>query len=420
MKPTKPLGSTSLARQFSNELGLLAAIVVVVGVTTIFSDAYRVKPLPNAEEILRQTALLGVFALGAAIVIISGGIDLSSGSVIAFSGSVCAAIMLALAPVDERGNPVTDELGLHVYAIAIAGTLVAGFLIGTLHAWLITVIELPPFVATLASLVGLRSLAKVFVQKVAESLTPTASQTNQLYINDPAFSRLGTSWWIPLATFAALCLVAWVMMSRMVVGRHLYAMGGNEAAARLSGIRTDRLKWLAYCAERHHGLDRGDSLHGRSDHGQPAGAGPRLRAERHRRGRGRRLQLARRRGHDSRRHAGRRLPARGDRRGRQAGAHGQPRRLRGNHRRLSGRAGRGLQRIAASAAGLGQAVLSRRAGALSIAILAMLAGGVTTIIAGAAAGIATFCVTAAVLAVIAVAQNLAARRAAAARDAQAP
>src|SRR3990172_2154361 len=84
-----------LARARSNELGLLVAIGVVVGVTTILSDAYREKPLPNAQEILRQTSLLGVFALGAAIVIISGGIDLSSGSVIAFSGSVCASIILA-------------------------------------------------------------------------------------------------------------------------------------------------------------------------------------------------------------------------------------------------------------------------------------------------------------------------------------
>ena len=68
-----------LARQHSNELGLLAAIVVVLAITTVFSDAYRVKTLQNTQEILRQTALLGVFSLGAAIVIISGGIDLSSG-----------------------------------------------------------------------------------------------------------------------------------------------------------------------------------------------------------------------------------------------------------------------------------------------------------------------------------------------------
>ncbi len=243
--------STPLARrlagQYSNELGLLVAIIVVVVGTTIFSNAYRDKPLQNAEEILRQTALLGVFALGAAIVIISGGIDLSSGSVIALSGSICAAIMLALAPVDDAGNPITDDLGAGVFAAAIAGTLVVGFLIGTMHAWLITVIGLPPFVATLASLVGLRSLARIFVQEVTATLTPTGS-TNQIYINDPNFAMLGTTWWMPLSIFLCLSLLAWVLMSRTVVGRHLYAMGGNEAAARLSGIRTDHLKWLAYCA----------------------------------------------------------------------------------------------------------------------------------------------------------------------------
>ena len=65
--------------RFRNEIGLLLAVVVVVVVTTCFSSSYRLKPGPNAE-ILRQTSLLGIFALGAAIVIISGGIDLSSGS----------------------------------------------------------------------------------------------------------------------------------------------------------------------------------------------------------------------------------------------------------------------------------------------------------------------------------------------------
>jgi ribose/xylose/arabinose/galactoside ABC-type transport system permease subunit len=233
------------ARQYSNELGLVIAIAVVVAITTIASDAYRQKPWPNAQEILRQTSLLGIFALGAAIVIISGGIDLSSGSVIAFSGSVCASIMLALAPVDDAGNRMTNDLGPAVFAAAIAGTLAVGVLIGTLHAWLITVVGLPPFVATLASLVGLRSLARVFVQEVTSTLTGTG-RTTQIYVNDPTFSRLGTTWWIPLVVFLTLGFLAWVLMSRTVVGRHLYAMGGNEAAARLSGIRTDHLKWLAY------------------------------------------------------------------------------------------------------------------------------------------------------------------------------
>lgn len=235
-----------VARLHSNELGLLLAVLAVVTVTTVFSDAYRNKPLQNVEEVLRQTSLLGVFALGAAIVIISGGIDLSSGSVIAFSGAICASIMLALAPMDESGAPDTSDLGMGILAVAIGGTLVVGFLIGTLHAWLITVVGLPPFVATLASLVGLRSLARVLVQEVTTVLTPTG-RTTQIYIYDETFARLGNSWWIPLCIFLALSLFSWLLLSRTVVGRHLYAMGGNEAAARLSGIRTDRLKWLAYC-----------------------------------------------------------------------------------------------------------------------------------------------------------------------------
>src|SRR5436190_3960948 len=152
--------------RFRNEIGLLLAVVVVVVVTTCFSSSYRLKPGPNAQEILRQTSLLGIFALGAAIVIISGGIDLSSGSVIAFSGSICAQILLALSPLDDRGAP--DALHLHSGAVlaGIAGALVVGFLIGTLHTWQITSIGLPPFIATLASLVGLRSLAKVLNKQV--------------------------------------------------------------------------------------------------------------------------------------------------------------------------------------------------------------------------------------------------------------
>jgi len=233
------------ATRYRNELGLIVAILFVVAFTATLSDAYRQKPAQNAGEILRQASLLGVFAIGAAVIIISGGIDLSAGSVIAFSASVCGAILLALAPLDSYGNPELKNLSFGVYAAAIGGTFLTGVLIGTLHTWLITVIGLPPFIATLASLVGLRSLAKVFVQTVTGALTTTGS-TKQIYIHDQNFRELGKDWPIPLAIFLVLSAAVWLLMSRTVVGRHLYAMGGNESAARLSGIRTDRLKWLAY------------------------------------------------------------------------------------------------------------------------------------------------------------------------------
>lgn len=228
----------------ANEIGLLVAIVVVVVLTTLLDSNhnYWIKPWPSAVDIARQTALLGIFALGAAVVIIAGGIDLSSGSMIAFSGTICATIMVLLAPEEMRNY---EPLGFAVIVTAIAGTLLIGFLVGTLHAWLITVIGLPPFIATLASLVGLRSLGRAICEGVTEAAF--RGKSTQIQIADEQFRYLATSVWIPVVIFLVLSAIIWLMLSRTVTGRHIYALGGNEEAARLSGIRTERVKWLAYC-----------------------------------------------------------------------------------------------------------------------------------------------------------------------------
>lgn len=236
---------SELARKHRQELGLLVAIAVVVLFTASLDSSYRTRTAYNAKEILRQTSLLGIFALGAAVVIISGGIDLSSGAMIAFSGTVCASIVFLLAPVNSDGVPMTENLNPGILAAAFLGTLLVALLVGSLHAWLITTVHLPPFVATLASLVGLRSLARVLIQDVTWAAS-TQGSTQKIYVYDSTFRMLG-EWWVPLAAFLVLSGLLWVLLSRMVVGRHLYAMGGNEEAARLSGIRTGRLKWLAYC-----------------------------------------------------------------------------------------------------------------------------------------------------------------------------
>ena len=209
------------------EWGLLAAIVVVLLLTTLLDAQhnYWLKPRASAVNILRETAFLGIFALGAAIVIISGGIDLSSGSVIAFSGSICAMLMALLAP-DALKNSLA--IPPWVIAVSIAGTLVVGLLIGSFHAWLITVIRLPPFVATLASLVGLRSLARLLMGQVTKAVWD--SPKSQIDIAAENFKAITGHVWIPIGLFALLAALAWVLMSRTVIGRHLHALGGNEQA----------------------------------------------------------------------------------------------------------------------------------------------------------------------------------------------
>ena len=110
----------------ANELALIGAILLVVCLTALIDSnhSYLDDPWTSLRNIARQTALLGIFSLGAAVVIISGGIDLSSGSVIAFSGTICATIMVLLAPEQMKYQ---ESVGMTVIVCAIAGTMVIGF-----------------------------------------------------------------------------------------------------------------------------------------------------------------------------------------------------------------------------------------------------------------------------------------------------
>ncbi len=221
----------------SVELKLLLAWIAVVVVTILLDSGrtYLTSTEASAVGILRNTVLLGFFALGSAVIIISGGIDLSSGSVIAMSATVFGSILMLVDPEGFRSGQLS---GLAV-TLAFAGTLLSGFMIGTLHAWLITCVGLPPFIATLASLVGLRSLGRGLTLAV----TNNRSQIDFPDLELRAVLKDVT--YITMA-FIVFAIAIWFVMSFTVFGRHLHAMGGNEQAAKLSGIRTNRLKWAAY------------------------------------------------------------------------------------------------------------------------------------------------------------------------------
>ena len=219
------------------EVKLILAWLTVVVVTIIAdpTQTYLNSPVICAQELLRQTIFLSVFALGAAVIIISGGIDLSSGSMIAMSATCFALVMQQFdaVPSAEVGSTAYGHL-----LVGVAATLLLGFFVGTFNAWLITKIGLQPFVATLATLVGLRSLAW--------ALAIAGTNTAQIRMKHTWVSDLLRSPVTLLVILAILGTSFWFMMSRSVIGRRLHAMGGNEQAALLSGIRTDQYKWLAY------------------------------------------------------------------------------------------------------------------------------------------------------------------------------
>jgi ribose/xylose/arabinose/galactoside ABC-type transport system permease subunit len=226
------------------EWALVAAIAIAIALTALVdaNHSYWFQPLDSIRDIARNTALLGIFALGATVVIIAGGIDLSAGSMIALSGTVCATTMLALAPAQMMGFKPVGAVAVVAGCLA---SLLVGFLVGTLHAWLITAVRLPPFIATLATLVGLRSFARALCESTTAAFTPTKSAL--INISDPFFKTVRDNVWIPVAVFGVLAIVTWLLLTRTVLGRHIHALGGNEQAARLAGIRTDNVKWFAYC-----------------------------------------------------------------------------------------------------------------------------------------------------------------------------
>lgn len=231
------------------EFGLLLANVVVY-LVVLFLDPHRNFRSPNTLQlIVTQTTLLSIFSLGAALVIISGGIDLSVGSVIAFSSVIAATTIRLLAPAAVQSRA---PVGVGIILAGVAASIFAALLIGTFHALLITKLNLPPFIATLGTLIGLRSLGRIIAQHFFRS--------DQIPLAVPDFGAIyNSTWqlnlfgitvpirWIPFLVFLVVTLSMALLMRRTVWGRHVYAMGGNEQAARLSGIRTDRLKWSVYC-----------------------------------------------------------------------------------------------------------------------------------------------------------------------------
>jgi ribose/xylose/arabinose/galactoside ABC-type transport system permease subunit len=113
-------------------------------------------------------------------------------------------------------------------------TLLMGLSIGLVHALMISGLRLPPFIATLATMAGLRSLATLL------------SKNKTINVSFDAYRVLGRDAWVTLSIFSCVAVFMSILMGWTVLGRHLYALGGNETAARLSGLRTNRLKAIAY------------------------------------------------------------------------------------------------------------------------------------------------------------------------------
>jgi ribose/xylose/arabinose/galactoside ABC-type transport system permease subunit len=229
-RQTRP-GSALVRFIRTPEWGLVVGITSVVAVIYLLDRQGAFFDRLTLEPLFHRVALFGVLAIGAAVVIIAGGIDLSTGAVVALASVFSAKLLTEWL---RRGGTSGSPPSAGMIALAIALTLLLGLAIGLCHALMISALRLPPFIATLATMAGLRSVATLL------------SSNKTINVPFETYRMFGKDRWLTLTIFGCVAVFMSILMGNTVLGRHLFALGGNETAARLSGLRTNRLKAVAY------------------------------------------------------------------------------------------------------------------------------------------------------------------------------
>lgn len=211
----KPLGM-HYARQFGTLAGLVGLCVVLWVLTPHFLT------FSNLINVAQQTSINAIIAVGLTFVIISGGIDLSVGSIVAFSGVVMASLM-------QREVP---------WPLAILAGLGTGLACGLVNGVLITRGRLPPFIATLGMMSVARGAALLYTD--GRPVSGFGEGFRWLATGEILFVP------VPVVLMGVVYIIAHVVLRRTPFGRYVYAIGGNEEAALLSGVRVRLHKTLVY------------------------------------------------------------------------------------------------------------------------------------------------------------------------------
>ncbi|WEJ57403.1 ABC transporter permease [Devosia sp. FJ2-5-3] len=204
----------------------LTVLIILVGTIVYLRNPLFLSPI-NLGNTANLIGLFGLFAIGQGFVIMTGGIDLSVGSMIALLGVVFVDM------VGKYGVP---------WPIAALITIGAGTLMGLAHGLLITRLKMQPFVVTLCGLLIYRGVARGYTGEATAGFPFGASYPQLEWLT------IGRSFGVPHCFFAMVivAVICWVVLHRSVFGRHLYAVGRNEDAARYSGIHTGRVITAAY------------------------------------------------------------------------------------------------------------------------------------------------------------------------------
>lgn len=208
--------------QYLQDYGSFIALIFLVMVISIISPDFRT--VNNFLSLLRQSAINGLIAFGMTCIILTGGIDLSVGSVLALTSIICAHII-------KIGMPAP---------LSMLIALIFGIILGTISGLMVTKSRLQPFIATLITMTGYRGLTMILsggrpISRLGDNLL-----LNQ--IGKGSFLGVPIPVWILIIFFAIFLFV----LKKTVLGRQIYATGSNSKAAELAGINTNNIKLIVY------------------------------------------------------------------------------------------------------------------------------------------------------------------------------
>ena len=214
-------------RQFQAAIGLIGIVLlsIVLSPRNRFGEIIFFQS-GNLTDVLRQVSVVGVMALAMTYVVLTAGIDLSVGSILALSTCVLAKVLTQWTP--QNLNFVAHA------SLAVGAALLASMAVGMVNGLVISRLTVPPFIVTLAAMIGIRGLAKYI----------TNNATLDIGFGDDAaaeFARVVGSKTFAITTFLALACLLWILLSRTVFGRYVRAVGDNEKAARYSGLP---IRWV--------------------------------------------------------------------------------------------------------------------------------------------------------------------------------
>ena len=215
----------------SSKFQSLLVLLLMVAAMAALSD--RFFTAANGWNIMRQISVNLCLSIGMTMVILAGGIDLSVGSILALAGAVTAGLIKHALPLAWLGV----ELEFTVHGAILAGLLV-GLFLGWFNGQMITRVRIPPFVATLGMLSIARGLTMLWTKGF-----PITGLGRQFAVIGTA-TALGVP--VPVWISASLVIVFVVVSKKMRFGRYIYAVGGNERTAKLSGLNVDRIKVAVY------------------------------------------------------------------------------------------------------------------------------------------------------------------------------